>query len=139
VYGEVLLDPSPLYGQLVELLQQDGIGLHYAAHITGHGWRKLMRAAQPLSYLVETLPPVPPIFDLICSHAGMDRSEAYGTFNMGAGFALFVAPADAARACELARADGRELLPVGRVEAGDKRVVLAPLGIAFEGDSLQIR
>jgi phosphoribosylformylglycinamidine cyclo-ligase len=48
-YGEVLLDPAPLYGPLVEALLDGGVPLHYAAHVTGHGWRKLMRAAQPLT------------------------------------------------------------------------------------------
>ena len=138
-YGEVLLDPTPLYGPLVEVLQQANIALHYAAHITGHGWRKLMRAAQPLSYVLERVPAVPPIFELLCARAGMDRLEAYGTFNMGAGFALFVANHDVERACQLAAQHGTSLLDAGHVEAGDKRVVIEPLAITFGSDSLQIR
>jgi phosphoribosylformylglycinamidine cyclo-ligase len=138
-YGEVLLDCTPLYGPLVERLQSAGVGLHYTAHITGHGWRKLMRAPQALSYVVERLPAVPPIFDLLCSVAEMDAAAAYGTFNMGAGFAFFVAASDAARALEAARESGGELIQIGHVEAGQKRVVLRPLGIEFDGDSLQIR
>jgi len=138
-YGEVLLDATPLYGPLVEALQDADIGLHYAVHVTGHGWRKLMRAEQPLAYVVERLPPVPPIFAVLTAAAGMNAEEAYGTFNMGAGFVCFIAAADAARAVDVARAHGTELLAAGHVERGDKRVELRPLGITFAGESLAIR
>jgi phosphoribosylformylglycinamidine cyclo-ligase len=138
-YGEVLLDATPLYGPLIEALQNAGVALHYAAHITGHGWRKLMRAAQPLSYVVERLPEVPPIFETLRDGAKMTIEDAYGTFNMGAGLACFVEQNDAARACAVAAQVGAVLLEVGHVEAGPKRVVIAPLGVTFEGDSLQIR
>jgi phosphoribosylformylglycinamidine cyclo-ligase len=138
-YGEVLLDATPLYGPLVEALQNAGVALHYAAHITGHGWRKLMRADQTLSYVIERVPEPPPIFALLCESAGMDATDAYGTFNMGAGFAMFVAAADVGHALDVARAAGRELLDAGYVEAGPKRVVIRPLGLTFEGDTLQIR
>lgn len=138
-YGEVLLDPSPLYGPLVELLQQQGIDLHYAAHITGHGWRKLMRAPQDLTYVVDALPERPPIFELITQAAAIDDGEAYGTFNMGAGYALFVAEPDTDRACQIARAAGWSLLRAGNVELGPKRVVLRPIGVTFDGASLAIR
>ena len=40
-------------------------------------------------------------------HAGLDDREAYSTFNMGAGFALFVAADDAERAVAVARKAGR--------------------------------
>jgi phosphoribosylformylglycinamidine cyclo-ligase len=138
-FGEVLLDPTPLYGPLVQALQQQGVELHYAAHITGHGWRKLMRAPQPITYVVDKLPEIPPIFDLLCRNAGMGAREAYGTFNMGAGFALFVPSSDAARACSVVTSLGQELLCAGHVEPGEKRVVLRPIGITFDSDSLQIR
>jgi len=138
-YGEVLLDPSPLYGPLVEALQRGGVALHYAAHVTGHGWRKLMRAPQALSYVLEHIPKVPPIFDVLTREAAMDAEQAYGTFNMGAGFAFFVAERDVAAAQRLAVELGRPLLHAGHVETGPKRVVIRPLGLHFEGDSLQIR
>jgi phosphoribosylformylglycinamidine cyclo-ligase len=138
-YGEVLLDPSPLYGPLVEALQEAGVALHYTAHVTGHGWRKLMRAPQAQSYVLERVPAVPPIFDVITRAAAMDAEQAYGTFNMGAGFAFFVAERDVAAAQRVAVGLRRELLHAGHVEAGPKRVVIRPLGLCFEGDSLQIR
>lgn len=138
-FGEVLLDPTPLYGPLVEALQQAGIALHYTVHVTGHGWRKLMRAQRDLRYVVEQLPPVPKVFDLIASSAKIDRDEAYATFNMGAGFAFFVAQADVPAAQAAAAALGQPLLEIGHIEAGAKAVELRPLGVTLAGDSLQIR
>lgn len=138
-YGEVLLDPSPLYGPLVEALQGAAIDLHYAAHISGHGWRKLMRAPGAFSYVVDRLPAVPPIFAVLNGYGGLAPAEAYGTFNMGAGYAFFVSEADAERAIQCAAKSGREILRIGTVEPGPKRVVLRPIGVTYEGESLAIR
>jgi phosphoribosylformylglycinamidine cyclo-ligase len=138
-YGEVLLDPTPLYGPLVEALQGWDLDLHYAVHVTGHGLRKLMRAEIALSYVVEELLPVPPIFRFMCRAAEMSDEEAYGTFNMGAGFALFLPKSQVADALLAAKSVGFQLAYVGHAEAGPRRVELRPLGITFEGSSLQIR
>jgi phosphoribosylformylglycinamidine cyclo-ligase len=137
--GEVLLDPTPLYGPLLEALQRASVELHYAVHVTGHGWRKLMRAPQAFEYVVENLPDVPPVLRYLQTLAGMSDEDAYGTFNMGAGFAFFVAPADAARAQEVAEGIGRPLLQIGHVTTGPRRVSIKPLGVTFDGASLQIR
>lgn len=137
--GEVLLDASPLYGPLVEMLQKAELDLHYVAHITGHGWRKLMRADQGLTYVVDRLPEVPAVFPMLTQAAAMSAEEAYGTFNMGGGYALFVGEADAERALLLARSAGWDLLSAGSVEQGARRVVLRPLGLTFEATSLAIR
>jgi phosphoribosylformylglycinamidine cyclo-ligase len=138
-YGEVLLDPAPLYGPLVETLQGAQLPLHYAAHVTGHGWRKLMRASQSLSYVIERVPEPNPIDRFLMQATDMGVAEAYGTFNMGAGYALFLPFAAVEQALELAAAAGFPLLCAGRVEAGPKQVVIAPLGITFASDSLAIR
>jgi phosphoribosylformylglycinamidine cyclo-ligase len=137
--GEVLLDPAPLYGPLTEALLDAGVALHYAVHVTGHGWRKLMRATASLSYVVERLPAVPPVLALLREAAGMDDGEAYGTFNMGAGFVFYLPPEEVRRAQEVGRGRGVDLLPAGTVEAGPRRVVLRPLGVTYEGASLQLR
>jgi phosphoribosylformylglycinamidine cyclo-ligase len=137
--GEVLLDASPLYGPLVEVLQNAELDLHYVAHITGHGWRKLMRADQELTYVIDRMPELPSIFPMLVEAAAMSAEEAYGTFNMGGGYALFVGAADAERALVLARSAGWDLVRAGAVEQGARRVVLRPVGVTFEGESLSIR
>jgi phosphoribosylformylglycinamidine cyclo-ligase len=138
-FGEVLLDPTPLYGPLIEAVQGWGIDLHYAVHVTGHGLRKLMRAEVAMRYVIDELPFVPPIFRFMCERAKMTAEEAYGTFNMGFGFALYLPMAAAADALLAAKSAGFDLVYVGYAEKGPRQVFLRPLGITFEGSSLKIR
>ncbi len=138
-FGEALLVPTPLYSPVTEALWRAGIAPHYCANITGHGWRKLLRHPAELTYRIDTLPPVPPVLQFVRHHAGHDDREAYGTFNMGAGFALFVAAADAERTVQVARAGGCGARIAGYVEAGPKQVLIEPLGVRFGSDDLQLR
>ncbi len=140
-YGEALLDPSVIYVPYVAACQQAGIPLHYAVHMTGHGWRKLMRPAAPFVYRVETVPRPQPVFDLIVKTAGLDPAGAYGTFNMGVGFVVYV-PASCVGAClDLARKTGFTAWLGGAVrkEGARKAVEIQPLGVAYEAESLRIR
>ncbi len=138
-YGEALLAPTVLYSPVTEALWKAGVRVHYAANVTGHGWRKLLRHPKALTYRVHTVPPVPPVLHFIATEAGHDAEEAYGTLNMGAGFALYVAAADAQRTVDVAKACGVEAWVAGQIEAGPKRLVVEPLGIAFGDDALQLR
>jgi len=138
-YGDALLAPTVLYSPVTEALHQAGITPHYCANITGHGWRKLLRHPAAHTYRVHTVPAVPPVLQFIQQHARQDDTEAYGTLNMGAGFALFVKAEDAARTVEVAYAQGVQALVAGTIEAGAKRLVIEPLGIEFGDDALQLR
>ena len=138
-YGAALLAPTTLYSPVTEALWAAGIGVHYAANITGHGWRKLLRHPKALTYRIDAVPAVPPVLQFIQTQAGQGDEEAYGTLNMGAGFALFVAAADAERTVAIARAQGVEALVAGRVEAGEKQLLIEPLGIRFGADALHLR
>jgi len=138
-FGAALLAPTVLYSPVTEALWQAGITPHYAANITGHGWRKLLRHPARLTYRIHTVPAVPPVLKFMQHHAGHDDHEAYSTLNMGAGFALFVAPEDAERTLAVAREQGLDALIAGRVEAGDKQLLIEPLGLRFGGDALQLR
>ncbi|MFA6097863.1 MAG: AIR synthase related protein [Candidatus Paceibacterota bacterium] len=51
-YGESLLDPTVIYVKVIEDCLNAGIDIHYAVNITGHGWRKLMRAQEPFVYVI---------------------------------------------------------------------------------------
>jgi phosphoribosylformylglycinamidine cyclo-ligase len=140
-YGEALLDPSVIYVQYVAACQTAGLRLHYAAHMTGHGWRKIMRLDAPFVYRIEELRPHPPVFDAIIATAEMSTEEAYGTFNMGVGFAVYVSEADVDQALALAEQTGYTAWRAGRVTTdGDRKAVeILPLGITYGGESLQIR
>ena len=138
-FGDALLAPTVLYAPVTEALWRAGIVPHYAANITGHGWRKLLRHPAAFTYRVHTVPPVPPVLRFIQQQAQQDDAEAYGTLNMGAGFALFVAAADAERTAQVARDLGIEAWVAGALEAGPKRLLIEPLHVMYGDDALQLR
>ncbi|MGZ5241514.1 MAG: AIR synthase-related protein [Caldimonas sp.] len=138
-FGEALLEPTVLYSPITEALFKAGVRPHYAANITGHGWRKLMRHRSPFTYRIRTVPDVPPVLRFIQAEALLGDREAYGTFNMGAGFALFVAAEDAERTADVARKAGLDAWVAGSVESGPKRLIIEPLGIEYDGSELGLR
>lgn len=138
-YGEALLAPTLLYAPVTEALWRAGIAPHYCANITGHGWRKLLRHPGAFSYRIHTVPAVPPVLRFIQHHAGLDDREAYSTLNMGAGFALFVAAADAERAVEVAHQVGIGGHVAGEVQHGAKQLLIEPLALRFGDEALQLR
>jgi phosphoribosylformylglycinamidine cyclo-ligase len=138
-FGDALLAPTTLYSPVTEALFASGITPHYCANITGHGWRKLLRHPARHTYRLRQVPPVPPVLSFIQQHARQDDKDAYSTFNMGAGFALFVAADDAERCVAVSRAQGIDAWIAGQVEAGDKKLVIEPLGVEFGDGALQLR
>jgi phosphoribosylformylglycinamidine cyclo-ligase len=138
-FGHALLAPTLLYSPVTEALWKAGIAPHYAANITGHGWRKLLRHPGKFTYRIHAVPAVPPVLLFMQQHAGHSDHEAYGTLNMGAGFALFVAAEHAERTVAVARALGIDALVAGRVDAGDKQLLIEPLDLRFGDDALQLR
>ena len=141
-YGETLLDASTIYSPFIAACQKAHLDLHYAVHMTGHGWRKLMRLAEPFVYRCTHLArPCPPIFDFIARSGHLDSREMYGTFNMGVGFAVYLPAAQAVQAVELAEQLGLQAWVGGTVakEGSRKAVLIEPLGLAYEGETLQIR
>jgi len=138
-YGEALLDPTIIYSQLIEALFAARIKLHYMSNITGHGWRKIMRHPAAFTYRITQVPPVPPVLKFIQEEAKLDSAEAYGSLNMGAGFALFMPQANATRAIEIAARHKIKAYLAGRVEKGEKQVIIEPFGVTFKSDSLDLR
>jgi phosphoribosylformylglycinamidine cyclo-ligase len=138
-YGEALLAPTVLYPAVVRALFEAGIDVHYLANVTGHGWRKLMRARRELRYVLHTVPPLTPLFRFVMEPGGIDAAEAYATFNMGAGFAVYVPEAEAARVVEVARAHGIAAWVAGRVEPGAQEVVIEPLRLRYAAGTLGVR
>jgi len=138
-YGETLLDPTHIYVGLVEDCLNAGVDIHYAVNITGHGWRKLMRATQPFTYVIERLPRKLPIFEFIQQHGPVDDAEAYGNLNMGAGFALYVPGPDVLLVLDIAKQLGYHAFYAGDIERGEKKVVIKPKDLEFTADTLAVR
>lgn len=140
-YGQALLDPSVIYVRFIAACQNAGIHLHYAAHITGHGWRKLMRLDEAFVYRMTEVRPAPEVFKFIMKNGPVDIREAYATFNMGAGFAVYVDPKEASQCLQIAKQTGYDAWQAGTVakQGSRKAVEILPLGITFESDTLKVR
>lgn len=138
-FGETLLAPTYLYAKLVQDIFELGIDIHYMVNVTGHGWRKLMRASKSLSYVLEQIPPVQGVFDFIQQHCGNSDEEMYSNFNMGTGFAIFVKEADVDKVISAGKKNNLKVWNAGFVQDGEKQVVIGPKKIVFKGDSFQVR
>jgi phosphoribosylformylglycinamidine cyclo-ligase len=137
--GSAALVPTHIYTELVLSLQQAGIDIHYLSNITGHGWRKLMRAERDFSYIMHDVPPPQPIFEFIAKQSNNNQQEMYGNYNMGAGYAVYVPADEASSVIKLAKDCGLKAWAAGEVTSGPKRVVIEPLSITFGSDSLEVR
>ncbi len=138
-FGEALLDATVLYPPVMESVWAAGIRPHYAVNITGHGWRKIMRHPGGFTYRLTAVPPCPPVLEFLQRELPLEAAEAYGSLNMGAGFALFVARGDAEATVRAARDAGVAAWVSGAVEPGPRRVVVEPLGITYESGELKLR
>lgn len=138
-YGEALLVPTHLYAEAVRKMFAEGLDIHYLSNITGHGWRKIMRATAEFSYIIDEVPPVHEIFDFIAEQSGNDDKEMYGNYNMGAGYAVYLPQAEAVKAVSTAKECGLRAWVAGRLEKGPKQLVIKPKDMIFEGDSLSVR
>jgi phosphoribosylformylglycinamidine cyclo-ligase len=138
-FGESLLIPTYIYANIVRKFFETNIGIHYMVHITGHGWRKLMRAKQDFTYVINNIPTPQPIFDFLQEHSRNTDEEMYGNFNMGAGFAIFVAEEDAEKTIKIAAKNNLKAWNAGVVEKGDRQVIIKPKNITYKGETLNVR
>jgi len=134
-----LLTPTIIYSRFLEDLFSKNIELHYMANITGHGWRKLMRHPKKLTYQIDKLPAVPEILQTIIKKANLTAQEAYATFNMGAGFALFCDKNQVAKIMNISAKNNLKAWVAGFVKQGPKQVVVKPLNLVYKQDSLKLR
>ena len=140
-FGEAILTPSYLYSSLMQDLFAQQINLHYAINITGHGWRKIMRASQPFCYEINYVPEPPEIFPFIQKQAKMSDSEMYATFNMGVGFVVFLPQKDVDKTIKIALKNKIKAWQLGTVKKAQKfpSVNIEPKKIKYEAADLRIR
>ncbi len=138
-FGERVLAPSAIYVDVVEAVLSARVPVTYLSHITGHGFRKVMRANRDFTYRINQLPAVPEVLAFLAAQTNMSQRDAYGTFNMGAGFAIFCKPGAGKDIVDIAKSVGHDAIVAGSVEAGERRVVIEPLSIEYSDDDLQLR
>ncbi len=139
IYGEALLTKTNIYAKLTEDLQKNKIDIHYISNITGHGLRKIMRARQNYTYIIEKIFDPQEIFLFIQKHANLSDYEMYQTFNMGMDYALFVPEKHSEKTQKIIKKHKFQSINAGYVEKGKRQVVIKPRNILFKGKTLNLR
>lgn len=139
--GEALLEPTRIYVSVIRECLMRSLAIHYAVHITGHGWLKLMRHPESFLYVIEKIPEPQSIFSFLQECGPVDEREMYRTFNMGAGFALIVSEHTVDMIETIAAEHGISSLVAGRVQkrGKEKKLFILPKNLEFDGKELQIR
>lgn len=136
---EAIKPKTIIYSPLIDQLLTKGIKIHYISHITGHGWRKIMRSKRGFSYIIEEVPPPQPIFRKIQDKTSVDDSQMYSDYNMGAGMAVFVPKGSVLSIIKIAQQFKIKAIDAGFVKKGPRRVSIIPLNISLDGSHLKIR
>jgi phosphoribosylformylglycinamidine cyclo-ligase len=87
--GDELLRPTTIYVPHFKALKESGTAIKGIAHITGSGFRKLLRLGK-FRYIMDSFPQIPPIFSLIQKMGNIEWKEMFSTFNMGIGLVVVV-------------------------------------------------
>ncbi|OGD97503.1 hypothetical protein A3A49_02915 [Candidatus Curtissbacteria bacterium RIFCSPLOWO2_01_FULL_38_11b] len=139
LYGEAILTKTNIYAKLVQDLISAGIKIHYISNITGHGLRKIMRARQNFTYIIEKLHKPQEVFNFIQKHAKVDDYEMCQTFNMGQDYAIFVSPQDVKKTQSIIAKNKFQSIIAGYIAKGPRQVILKPKNITFTSETLDLR
>lgn len=125
--GETLLAPTKIYVKALRSVKEAGVRIRGCSHITGGGFyenvpRMLKDGVRAV--IEKDSYPIPPIFPLMAAKGQIEEKMMYNTYNMGIGMVMAVASGDVEKTMAAVRAAGETPYVIGRIEAGDKGVVL---------------
>lgn len=120
--GEELLRPTHIYTrEILPLVKADSdVDVKALFHITGDGFLNLSRVPPRVTFVIETVPSLPPVFSIIQQLGGIADSEMFEVFNMGIGFCLVVPENQADRTLELVGRFGKKAYRLGQVTERDR-------------------
>src|SRR5207237_1536210 len=135
--GAELLVPTRIYVEPV-LAMREELDLKALVHITSDGLLNLLRIVSDVGFRLHTLPEPPPIFQLLQKLGQVPDEEMYAVFNMGIGFCVVVARAQAERALAIAESHGVAAQILGEAVAEPTRaVILEPVGLIGRGSAFK--
>lgn len=138
-YGDALLTKTNIYATLIQDLFHHDIIPHYISNITGHGFRKIMRARPHYSYIIEKIFEPLELFTFMQEVSKGTDEDMYGSLNMGMDYAIFLSEKNVKEAQKIIKHNGFESIHAGYVEKGQKQVVIKPKNIVFQGETLGVR
>jgi len=138
-FGEAVLTPTFIYADLNREIFENNVLPHYIIHMTGHGWRKIMRANTDFVYEINQIPIPQEEFMLVKQITGKDDKQMYSDYNMGSGFTYIVDPKDVNIVIKSAQKLGYKAIDAGIVKSGPKTVDIKPLNIKFVDADMHLR
>jgi phosphoribosylformylglycinamidine cyclo-ligase len=125
--GETLLAPTKIYVKALKEIKNAGVTIKACSHITGGGFyenvpRMLKEGVRAV--IEKDSYPIPPIFKMMAQKGQIEEKIMYNTYNMGIGMIVAVDPAEADKTMEAIKAAGEQPYRIGRIENGEKGVVL---------------
>src|SRR3989338_3548767 len=139
LYGETILAKTNMYSELIQQLFKNNIDIHYISNITGHGLRKIMRARDSFTYVIERIFDPQEIFLFIQKHANLDNYEMYQTYNMGQDYVIFLPEKHVKKAQKIVKENGFESIDAGYVEIGERQVIIKPKNLIYKSKTLDLR
>ncbi len=132
--GDELLRPTHIYVQEALEILNGGIPVKAFVHITSDGLLNLSRVVREVGYIIDTLPPIPPIFSLLQHLGDISDEEMFRVYNMGVGFCIIVAPQAADRVLSIVHAHHKKAYRIGHaVFDKERQVHIKPYGLVGQG------
>ncbi|MBX4187046.1 MAG: hypothetical protein KW802_02175 [Candidatus Doudnabacteria bacterium] len=128
--GEECLNPIRSYVRLIEALLEAGVMINVVLPATGDGVGKIAFDHRPFTYRITDWVEVPTLFQFM-RELGVSLMDCLKTFNWGIGLYLFINPSQVEKAKLVAACNGYELLELGRVEEGERKVIFEPEGVTL--------
>ncbi len=126
--GEELLEPTIIYvRESLEILNSVS-GLKGLVHITSDGFMNLARLAPnaAVGYVIDQLPDVSPIFEVIQKLGRITDEEMFHVYNMGVGFCYIAEESSTDAILDILVSHGRIASRIGYVEANEEKTVRIP-------------
>ena len=124
--GEELLRPTFIYvPEILEILDKVS-SVKALIHITGDGLLNLLRVDAEIGFVIDDLPPPPPLFGLIEKLGGVSRAEMFEVYNMGIGFCVVVAEGDVDATLAILKRHNRRASVIGHAVADPTKSVQLP-------------
>ncbi len=125
--GEALIEPTRIYVNALKSVKTAGVKIKGCSHITGGGFYENIPRMLPVNAVAvvdKNSYEVPAIFKMLQRTGNIAEEMMYNTFNMGVGMVLAIDAKDVDATLKALEASGDKAFVLGKVEAGEKGVVL---------------
>jgi len=129
--GKELLIPTMIYVKPVLEMIAENIDIHYMSNISGSAFHKIARAKKEFTYIVDRLPKKPKVLEYLQKLGKIPDSEAYETWNMGVGYAIFAPESEEKKLEKVCQKYRVGFMRIGEVKKGKKQVIIKPIDVVY--------